>query len=169
MLIDALISQWSDVRSGLIEEVSLIPADRFSFQPSPECRTVTQLIQHIVETQKTLTGEVCKPNTNFGQGFPQLIAEHAPGVSSITDKDGLIKLLSDSMEQGEATIRNFGEDGLQTTMMGFSGKEGTKYYMLNFSMSHEMYHRGQITVYQRMLGIEPALTTRLKKMFASRG
>jgi uncharacterized damage-inducible protein DinB len=32
-----------------------------------------------------------------------------------------------------------------------------------------MYHRGQLTVYQRLLSIEPALTGRLKKLFAQAG
>ena len=32
-----------------------------------------------------------------------------------------------------------------------------------------MYHRGQLTVYERLLAIEPALTGKLKKLFAQAG
>jgi uncharacterized damage-inducible protein DinB len=31
-----------------------------------------------------------------------------------------------------------------------------------------LYHRGQLTVYERLLNIEPALTTRFKELFAAR-
>ncbi|HAF15107.1 MAG TPA: hypothetical protein DHU55_06615 [Blastocatellia bacterium] len=30
-----------------------------------------------------------------------------------------------------------------------------------------MYHRGQLTVYERLLNIEPALTQRFRKLFAN--
>jgi uncharacterized damage-inducible protein DinB len=32
-----------------------------------------------------------------------------------------------------------------------------------------MYHRGQLTVFERLMNIEPALTEKLKKMFANAG
>ncbi len=35
--------------------------------------------------------------------------------------------------------------------------------MLQFTLAHEMYHRGQLTVYQRLLGIEPALTEQFRR------
>jgi len=37
---------------------------------------------------------------------------------------------------------------------------------VNFAMSHEMYHRGQLTVYERLLNLEPALTKQFAKMMA---
>ncbi len=43
----------------------------------------------------------------------------------------------------------------------------TKGAILTFAMSHEMYHRGQLTVYERLLNIEPVLTGKLKKLFAA--
>ncbi|HEU0174317.1 MAG TPA: DinB family protein [Blastocatellia bacterium] len=36
--------------------------------------------------------------------------------------------------------------------------------MLQFTLAHEMYHRGQLTVYQRLLGIEPALTEQFRQL-----
>ena len=37
----------------------------------------------------------------------------------------------------------------------------TKGAILTFAMSHEMYHRGQLTVYERLLNIEPVLTGKI--------
>ena len=56
-----------------------------------------------------------------------------------------------------------------TTMMGLTGQPITKAAFLTFAFSHEMYHRGQLTVFERLLNIEPALTERFKKMVASAG
>jgi uncharacterized damage-inducible protein DinB len=50
-------------------------------------------------------------------------------------------------------------------MKRFDGKEMTKLGFLSFAIAHEMYHRGQLTVYERLLDIEPALTQRFKRLF----
>ena len=56
-------------------------------------------------------------------------------------------------------------DELRNTMKHVDGQEMTKLAFLSFAIAHEMYHRGQLTVYERLLGIEPALTQRFRKAF----
>jgi uncharacterized damage-inducible protein DinB len=41
----------------------------------------------------------------------------------------------------------------------------SKLDVLTFAVAHEMYHRGQLTVYERLLGVEPALTQYFNKRF----
>jgi uncharacterized damage-inducible protein DinB len=166
MSIDTLIATWRDVRSGFSDEVELIPAEQFSFQASPETRTVTELVQHIIEAQKFLVGETCRDNSNLlRQPFADHLKEYASDVKSITDKPGLLNLLATSMDQSEASLRAKA-DCLGDTIIGLDGKPRVKTDFLNFVISHEMYHRGQLTVYLRLMGIEPQLTQRLKKFFA---
>jgi uncharacterized damage-inducible protein DinB len=52
-------------------------------------------------------------------------------------------------------------------MTGLDGRQLTKLAFLTFGMSHEMYHRGQFTVYERLLNVEPALTEMFRKMTAA--
>jgi uncharacterized damage-inducible protein DinB len=167
MSIDTLIATWRDVRSGLSDEVELISAEQFSFRASPETRTVTELVQHIIETQKFLVGETCRDDSSLlRQSFADHLNEYASDVRSVSDKAGLLNLLATSMDQTEASLRAKA-DCLGDTIMGFDGKPRVKADFLNFVISHEMYHRGQLTVYQRLMGIEPQLTQRLKKFFAA--
>jgi hypothetical protein len=65
MSIDRLIGNWSEVRAGLIKEVSQIPEDQFSFRATPETRSVAELLQHVVQSQKMLVGESCRADTNL--------------------------------------------------------------------------------------------------------
>ena len=167
MSLDRLIQSWSEVRAGLIKEASQISEDKFSFRATPDTRSVAEILQHIIEAQKLLVGESCRPDTNLmRQSFADHIKEYAPEVAAVTDKNGLIELLRASMETAEATIRGCGNDGLQAPMRRFDRKEVSKFEMLNFAVAHEMYHRGQLTVYERLLGVEPALTQHFKKLFA---
>ena len=166
MPIDRLVQSWSEVRTGLINEASQIPEAQFSFRATPETRSVAELLQHIVQTQKFLVGEACRENTDLmRQSFADHINEYAPDVATINDKNGLLELLRSSLEPAEAAIRDCGE-GLQQKMRRFDGKEITKFDFLNLGIAHEMYHRGQLTVYERLLNLEPALTKQFAKMMA---
>lgn len=165
MSIDRLVQSWSEVRTGLINEASQIPEEKFSFRATPETRSVAELLQHVVQTQKLLVGEACRENTDLmRQSFADHINEYAPDVAAVTEKNGLLELLRSSLEPAEAAIRDCGE-GLQQKMRRFDGKEITKFDFLNFGIAHEMYHRGQLTVYERLLGVEPALTQYFNKRF----
>lgn len=169
MSVEIIIGMWKDVRNGLISEVEKIPEDQFSFRATPETRSVAEILQHIVETQKILVAESCRDEANIRrQSFADHHKEHAPGVKDITDKQGLIDLLSSSMSAAEECLRAHG-DRLGEPMLGLDGRQTTKAAVLTFASSHEMYHRGQLTVYERLLDIEPVLTGRLKKLFAQAG
>jgi uncharacterized damage-inducible protein DinB len=166
MSIDSLITFWREVRSGLIKEVEQIPEEQFSFRASPETRSISELVQHVIEAQKFLVGEACRAESNLmRQSFGDHLKEYASDVSTVTEKTGLVSLLGTTMDEAEACLRA-SSDRLGETIIGFDGKPNHKPDFLNFVISHEMYHRGQLTVYERLLGIEPQLTQRLKQFLA---
>ena len=102
MPIETIIESWKEVRSGLIEEAAQIPADKFSFQAADNTRSVKQLLQHLVESQKFLAGEACRPDTNLmRQSFAEQIKQYAPNVRDADDKGALLNLLRSSMDETE--------------------------------------------------------------------
>jgi uncharacterized damage-inducible protein DinB len=168
MLLESLIDSWKEVRAGLLLEISLIPADQFSFRATAETRSITEIIHHIVEAEKFLIGEVCRPDTNFARRpFKELIKEYASEVKTVEGKDDLAKLLEDSLKSTEAMLRSFGEEALKEDMLRLDGKTMPKLAFLHFTINHETYHRGQITVYERLLKIEPAMTARVNEFLAA--
>ncbi len=165
MSLESVIESWKEVRSGLIDEANQIPAEKFSFQPTPETRSVKQLLQHLVESQKFLVGEACRPDTNLMRGsFADNVKQYAPHVRDADDKDELLNLLRVSMDEAAAQLL-YASDEMKNTMKRFDGKEMAKLAFMSFAIAHEMYHRGQLTVYERLLNIEPVLTQRFRKAF----
>jgi uncharacterized damage-inducible protein DinB len=165
MSIDAIIGSWREVRAGLIEEASQIPEDKFSFRAADGMRSVAELLQHLVESQRFLVGEACRPDTNLmRKSFAEHIKDYAPNVRDVNDKEGVLKLLATAMDEIEKQLREHADE-MKNTMKRFDGKEMTKLAFMSFAIAHEMYHRGQLTVYERLLGIEPALTQRFRKAF----
>jgi len=165
MSLESIIEGWREVRNGLIDEANQIPAEKFSFQPTPETRSVKQLLQHLVESQKFLVGEACRPDTNLMRGsFADNVKQYAPHVRDADDKDELLNLLRVSMDEAAAQLL-YASDEMKNTMKRFDGKEMAKLAFMSFAIAHEMYHRGQLTVYERLLNIEPVLTQRFRKAF----
>ncbi len=161
-----IIALWKDARAGLIHEVEKIPEDQFSFRATPETRSIAELLQHIIGAQKILVGETCRADTNLmRQSFAAHAQEYAAGLNDVTDKTGLLELLRTSMDEADACMSSYG-DKFDETMTSLNGQQTSKTAFLTFAMSHEMYHRGQLTVFERLLSIEPALTDRTKKLFA---
>jgi uncharacterized damage-inducible protein DinB len=169
MSAETIIALWKDTRAGLIQEVEKIPEDQFSFRATPDTRSIAEILQHIISSQKILVGETCRASTNLmRQSFAAHAKEYAAGVNEVTDKNGLLELLRSSMEEAEACLSSYG-DKLDQTMTRLDGQPTSKSAFLTFSLSHEMYHRGQLTVFERLLNIEPVLTGRLKKLFVNAG
>jgi uncharacterized damage-inducible protein DinB len=168
MSLDNLIDTWREVRSGLIDEMSLIPEDRFSFKATSDTRSIEEVLKHIIGAQKVLVSEMCRSDTNLRrEPVPGMLKRYAPELETAGGKAGLIDLLGKSMDWAADTLRSYGIDALQEPTQRFDGKTTTKFYFLNFMMAHEMYHRGQLTVFERLLGIEPALTARFNRLAAN--
>lgn len=169
MTLEQILGVWKDVRAGLIAEVTRIPAEHFGFEATPECRSVTGIILHIVGTQKFLTGELCRPDTDFKRiPIREIVEKHAAEAHLAGDKEELLASLRSTMEWAETTFREFGEEALKENIETMDGKMMSKLDFLHFYISHEMYHRGQLTVYERLMQIEPALTVRFKEFLAAK-
>ncbi|HET9529651.1 MAG TPA: DinB family protein [Blastocatellia bacterium] len=94
---------------------------------------------------------------------------HAAEAHSGGDKEELIGSLRSSMESAEAALRAFGEEALTEKVEGLDGKPMSKLDYLYRYIAHEMYHRGQISVYERLMKIEPALTVKFREFLAANG
>jgi uncharacterized damage-inducible protein DinB len=170
MSLEEMIGFWKEVRSGLISELEQIPTEQFGFQAMPESRSVAGIVRHVVGAQEFIIGEICRPDTDFNRvPIRELVEKHAAEAYSGGDKEELIRSLRSTMESSEAALRAFGEEALGEKILGLDGKPISKLSFLYHYPAHEMYHRGQISVYERLMHIEPALTTKFKAFLATKG
>jgi uncharacterized damage-inducible protein DinB len=162
-VLDETLEGWRDVRTGLIDEVRNIPAGQFDFRPTAETRNVRELVQHILEVAMMMTGELTRPDTNFQRvPWPKLLALYATDAYEAKTKQQIVALLGSQMKDAERKLREVGELSLFQFIERFDGKQGTKLAWWHHGIEQEMYHRGQLTLYARLLGIEPALTRQIR-------
>ncbi|HYL21826.1 MAG TPA: DinB family protein [Gemmatimonadales bacterium] len=158
-LLEEALEGWRGVREGVVAEVANLPATQFGFRPTPESRTVTALVQHILEVAMMMTGELTRPDTNFHRApWPRLLALYAKPAWRARGKAPLLRLLRSQLHHAEARFRRAGELSLLQCIKRFDGERGTRLAWLYHGIAHEEYHRGQLALYARLLGREPALT-----------
>lgn len=158
-LLDEALESWEYARSGVIAEAELVPPDRLDFRPAPGSRSVAELLVHIVESGQMMAGELTRPDGDFTrQSFDDHIREHAGTVSVEQSKAALLALLRETGEAGRARIRDAGEAFMLGRIRRFDGLLGTRLAWMHHGIDHEMYHRGQLALDLRLLGLVPALT-----------
>lgn len=154
---------WRDAREGIINEVENIPEDKLDFRPTPEVKDVRELVQHILEVSMMMTGELTRTDTDFRRApWPELLAMYAGPAYQASTKQELLDLLASQMDEAESAFRGCGVMEMRGFIDNFDGSRGTKMQWLHHGIAQEMYHRGQLTLYARLMGLEPALTKRIK-------
>ena len=158
-LLEEVIEAWEDVREGVIAEVENIPPKHFGFRPTEENRTVSELVVHIMEVALMMTGELTREDGNFRRKpYQKLIDEYASSIQHLSSKRELLSALRSTLRDSVKAFRDAGELHMLQFITRFDGKSGTRLAWFNHGVAHEMYHRGQLALYQRNLGITPALT-----------
>jgi len=162
-MLDEVLEAWHDVREGVIDELENIPADKMDFRPTPEVRSVREQVQHILEVAMMATGEFTRPDTNLLRApWPKLLAMYAKPAWKAKTKAQLLSLLRSQMKDAERKFRDRGELALFQFHTRFDGKQGSKLAWVYHAMENESYHRGQLAIYARMMGLVPALTQRIQ-------
>lgn len=158
-LLEETLEALSYARSGVIDELENIPAERFDFRPTPHSRSVAELAQHIIESGLMAAGELNRPDGSFRrQSYPDFVLEYAGDRARTTEKAALLDLLRVTLDEAAAAYRRTGQAGLLDPIVQFNGEPATRLTWLNHSIAHEEYHRGQLALYARLLGLVPALT-----------
>ena len=162
-LLDEALEAWGDARKGVIAELENLPADSFVARPVPGMRSVAEMAVHVLEVAQMMVGELCREETDFRRlPWHELLELHAGDLLALTDRDNLLSALHTTLENGIERFREVGELHMLQTIERFDGERGTRLAWLQHGIAQEMYHRGQLAVYARLLGEVPALTKRIE-------
>ena len=117
-----------------------MPAKQYTFRPHPESMTFGELMSHIAAT-----------NYQFCAGLED---SNPPDMSSATDKDAVVKFLSDSFSYCALIIPNLTDQQLASPHDSPDGRMPGREVLLALFV-HVAHHRGQAEIYLRDNGIKP--------------
>lgn len=158
-ILEETIEAWEDTRDGIIAEVRNIPAKQFNIPAAQGARSASELVQHIMEVSLMMVGELTREDTNLHRApWPRLLAMYNKPIAGLESKNELTGALRTTLRDGIKAFRNAGELHMMQWIIRFDGQRGTRLAWFNHGLAHENYHRGQLALLQRVMGITPALT-----------
>ena len=131
-----------------------IPADKYTWRPSPDARSFAEVFLHVSAANFNLYKLVGTPPP---AGFDVRGLEH-----STTDKAKVISILKDSFAHAKDAIKAMPDADLEKSMEWFGGRN-TERGILLFIVRHSAEHLGQSIAYARSIGVVPPWTEDLKK------
>jgi len=157
-LVEEAVRHWEMFREGAIAELENVPEQDWDFRPEPGARTLGELARHVAESGIVFASELARPDTAFRRVLdPQAQAEALKGYARPQSRAEVLDFLRQSGADVARRMRELGT-ALETQGMTSRGGEQSKLSGLWFAIAHEMYHRGQITAYERALGLTPVMT-----------
>lgn len=136
-----------------------VPADKYSWRPSPDVRSFAEVFLHVSAANYNLYKLVGAP--------PPAGFDLKDFDKSTTDKAKVIATLKDSYAHAKAAIKAMPDADLEKSMDWFGGKN-TERGVLLFIVRHGAEHLGQSIAYARFAGIVPPWTEDAKKAAAEK-
>jgi uncharacterized damage-inducible protein DinB len=162
-LLEEALAAWKYTRGGVIAELENVPEEAIERVPPGGVRSAGDLARHILASGRLMAGELSRPDGDFQRLPPaRLMAEHAGDADAVAGKEELLQALRSSQAEGERRLREAGELLMLQHIRQFNGEPATRLSWMHHGISHEEYHRGQIALTARLLGIVPALTRRIQ-------
>jgi uncharacterized damage-inducible protein DinB len=166
-----LAASFRTVRNNTLTIAKEIPEDKYSFSPAEGCRTVAQVLVHTAVAWR-LQNQIhiidhCSDLKTF-DFFGFLGPMHAEEQVART-KDQVIELLTKEGEKAEAMLAGLSEQLLGeivTYPPGMMPATKSRFEMVMAVKEHEMHHRGQLMLVERLLGIKPHLTRQMEERIA---
>ncbi|MEO7652791.1 MAG: DinB family protein [Bryobacteraceae bacterium] len=168
-----LAAGFRTVRQNTIVIANEIPEDQYGFRAAPESRTVAQTLVHIavVPRLQEVVHRSQQLNTLEGFDFLGVMGGIMGDEQKTRTKSEIIALLTESGESLAAWMEGLSDEFLGEPVaypQGMTPPVKSRFEMIMSAKEHEMHHRGQLMVIERMLGIVPHLTRQMLAMMAAR-
>ncbi len=146
------------VRKNTIQIAEDIPEDKYDFVPAPGVRPVAKTLVHMA-ISPSLWPELAKVTTFVGFDFMSIRDRFAAEEAKSRTKAEILELLRSEGEKFAAWQESLTDEFLAVGVTDGDGKTvKTRFERILGGKEHEMHHRGQLMLIQRLLGITPHLT-----------
>ncbi len=157
------------VRKNTLQIAEEIPEEQYSFVAAPGTRSVGALLTHIAFSNRLQEDfhRVKRITTIVGYDFPAFMAEVGAAEQTPRTKAETIALLQEEGEKFASWLETLTPEFLAETYSDHMGGSRTRFEGLLSPKEHEMHHRGQLMLIERMLGITPHLTRQMQARMAA--
>ena len=167
-----LARSFRTVRMNTIKIAEEIPEEKYGFRPAEGCRSIAETLVHIAVMSRVpeQIHAVERRSTLVGFDFFGLRDKLQAEVKVPRTKAQVLELLRTEGEKYAKVLEGASEAFLGEHVEypeGMEPRMKSRFEMLIAATEHELHHRGQLMVVERMLGITPHLTRQMEERIAA--
>jgi uncharacterized damage-inducible protein DinB len=167
-----LAESFRTVRRNTVKIAEEIPEDKYAFKATPDTRSVGQLLTHVALLHRVpqQIHQLEKRDTLEGFNFPAMMQMLGAEEQQPRTKAQIIVMLTGEGEAWAMYLAGVSDEFLAEEVRmppGMVPAVKTRFEMLLAPKEHEMHHRGQLMLIQRMLGQTPHLTRQMQERMAA--
>jgi uncharacterized damage-inducible protein DinB len=141
------VKDWERAKAYTLDYLNAMPADKYSFRAVDSIRSFAEQMLHLAQGNTNLASN--------GTGQTHLFAGRQLEKSETAKtKDSVVYYVTQSYDFAIEGIKNLDVSKLGE-MTGQGNFKVTRYAWLLKAFEHQTHHRGQTTIYIRLLGIRP--------------
>jgi uncharacterized damage-inducible protein DinB len=167
----ALAAAFRTVRNNTIRIAEDIPENRYDFRSAPDTRSIGQMLAHIALIPSFALHIHGNKIDDLGTvNFPELVQKTRAEEATPRNKAEIVAILKSEGERFGAFLEGLSESFLAETVAmppGADPAARSRFEMLLSAKEHEMHHRGQLMMLQRMVGLVPHLTRQMQERMAA--
>jgi uncharacterized damage-inducible protein DinB len=167
-----LAASFRTVRKNTIQIATDIPESKYDYKATPDTRTIAQTLAHIAYGPEFMFYVNSNKITDMTKvNFPELFQKFAAEESKPRNKAEIVALLQTQGDRFASYLEGLPDsflDEVVTMPPGGSPATRTRFDMLLAPKEHEMHHRGQLMLLERMVGVVPHLTRQRQEQQAAR-
>ena len=148
------------VRKNTIQIAEDISEKDYNYRPTPESRSVLETLVHIASLSRLdrIVHEEQHLSSLEGFDFGALFKKGEAEEMRVRTKDDVVALLRTQGDRWCQWVEGLPESLLSEQVRQSGGALKMRFEMLVGTKEHEMHHRAQLMVIERLLGIVPHLT-----------
>jgi len=167
-----MAASFRTVRKNTIIIAEEIGEEHYGFRPTPETRSVAQLLMHIalVPSIQEQIHAIERRASLVGFDFPTFMTRILDEEKRALPKTKIIEFLQTEGDRFAGWMEGVSDEFLServTMPPGMMPPTKTRFEMLSAPKEHEMHHRGQLMLIERLLGIVPHMTREMLARFAA--
>jgi uncharacterized damage-inducible protein DinB len=167
-----LAESFRTVRKNTMTIAQEIPGEKYGFRPAPNTRSVGELLAHISLAYSFQYQVHAQEHRSSLEGFdfPSLMQRLTAEEKMPRSKDQVLEMLRSSGEKWAGWLEGLTESFLAEPVemrQGMIPPSKSRFEMVLSVKEHEMHHRGQLMLIERMVGIVPHLTREMQTRMAA--
>ena len=167
-----LADSFRTVRKNTLVIAQEIPEEKYGFRPAPDTRSVGELLSHLALSHKFQyqIQATERRTTLVGFDFPSMLKRIVAEEKEPRTKDQILEMLRHSGETWAVFLQGLTEDFLAEQVQmpaGMTPPAKSRFEMVLSVKEHEMHHRGQLMLIERLIGIVPHMTREMQSRLAS--